>query len=105
VCRFFSGQKFAPKSSHFYTPYASECTTARANPDWIYEGDVMGWRLPDASGNCAAGARPLYRVYNNGQGNAPNHRYYTDARLHAEMQFRGWVVEGNGATQVFACVP
>jgi len=105
VCRFFSGQKFAPKSSHFYTPYASECATARANPDWIYEGDVMGWRLPDASGKCAAGERPLYRVYNNGQGNAPNHRYYTDARLHAEMQFRGWVVEGNGATQVFACVP
>ena len=105
VCRFWSGQRFAPKSSHFYTPFAPECATVKANPDWTYEGDVMAWKPPDAGGNCAAADRPLYRVYNDGQGGAPNHRYYSDANLHAEMQYRGWKFEGNASTRVFACVP
>ena len=32
VCRFFS-TKFGPKSSHFYTPSATECTMVQGNPN------------------------------------------------------------------------
>ncbi len=35
VCRFFSAA-FAPKSSHFYTPYAAECEKVKKDPTWTY---------------------------------------------------------------------
>jgi uncharacterized delta-60 repeat protein len=105
VCRFWSGQRFAPKSSHFYTPYASECAIVKTNPDWAYEGVVMAFGLPDGGGHCAPSTQPLYRDYNSGQGGAPNHRYYTDRRLDDEMAYRGWISEGDAVTHVFACVP
>ena len=65
VCRFFS-TAFDPKSSHFYTPVASECATVKTNPNWQFEGEVFNVDLPVA-GECAANRRPLYRLYNNGQ--------------------------------------
>jgi hypothetical protein len=105
VCRFFGGQRFAPKSSHFYTPYATECANVKASADWMYEGDVFTLGLPDASGNCAAAERPLYRAFNPGQGAAPNDRYYAEATLHPEMDFRGWIAEGSASTRAFACLP
>ena len=49
------------------------------DPAWQFEGDVFYTYLPDAtSGACPAGNIPVYRVYNNGQGGAPNHRFTTD---------------------------
>ena len=45
VCRFFSAS-FAPKSSHFYTPFTDECTSVRANTNWQFEGDVFAMKLP-----------------------------------------------------------
>ena len=48
TCRFFSAS-FAPKSSHFYTPFAAECTSLKAGADWQYEGDVFYLQLPDAA--------------------------------------------------------
>ena len=33
VCRFFT-VAFPPKSSHFYTPFAPECTVVKTNPLW-----------------------------------------------------------------------
>ena len=59
VCRFFS-TSFGAKSSHFYTADASECETVKRNPDWQFEGLVFALNAPDAAGNCAAGAQPLY---------------------------------------------
>jgi len=38
----------------------------------------------------SAGTQPLYRIYNDGMGAAPNHRYTTDAGVFAEMQEDGW---------------
>ena len=76
ACRFFS-TSFAPKSSHFYTPFAAECATVKANPDWQFEAVAFFAQLADADGNCGAGTVPLYRLYNNGMGGAPNHRYTT----------------------------
>lgn len=103
VCRFWTGQTFAPVSSHFYTPYISECAGLRNNPDWSYEGHEFGLYLIDASAMCPAGATPLYRFYNNGQGGAPNHRYSTLASMSSYMTERGWVKEGSGPNSIFAC--
>jgi hypothetical protein len=102
VCRFFS-TAFDPKSSHFYTPFASECATVKTNPNWQFEGEVFNVDLPVA-GECAANRRPLYRLYNDGQGDAPNHRYTTDLAVRAQMMGLGWIPEGDGIG-VIACVP
>jgi hypothetical protein len=104
MCRFFS-TSFAPRSSHFYTPLAAECATVKANPDWSFEGDVFNVVLPAAEGGCAAGTRPLFRLYNDGQGGAPNHRYTTDTDVRAQMVASGWIAEGYGVLGVIGCVP
>jgi hypothetical protein len=104
VCRFFS-TSFAPRSSHFYTPFASECAIVKANPNWQFEGEVFGVVLPNVNGTCPSGNVPLYRVYNNGQGAAPNHRYTTNLGTRSQMIGQGWIPEGYGAIGVIACVP
>ena len=104
MCRFF-GTAFAPRSSHFYTPDASECAKVRANPDWSFEADVFGVVLPSSSGLCPAGLLPLYRLYNDGHGGAPNHRYTLDPNVRAIMVAFGWTPEGAGPLGVIACTP
>lgn len=47
VCRFWSGQTFVTKSSHFYTPFDWECAIVKRNRDWMYEGLVFSMMLPD----------------------------------------------------------
>jgi uncharacterized delta-60 repeat protein len=108
VCRFFSGQAFAPKSSHFYTPYQAECVSVKLGGVWQFEGNVFELRLPSGppgQGTCAAGSAPLYRLYNNGQGGAPNHRYTDDLAVLNQMVAQGWSFEGEAQTKVFACIP
>jgi len=104
VCRFFS-TSFAPKSSHFYTPFADECTTVRANRDWQFEAIAFYVEFPTFNGSCAAGTMPLYRLYNNGVGGAPNHRYTVDLTVRQQMIAQGWVPEGYGPLGAIACVP
>jgi hypothetical protein len=104
TCRFFS-DAFAPKSTHFYTPYAAECNALKANPGWQYEGIAFYTALPDTNGLCATGTVPLYRAYDNGIGGAPNHRFTTSFATLQQMIAAGWSFEGNGNTQAFACVP
>ena len=107
VCRFFS-TAFAPKSSHFYTPYPQECADLIREGAWQYEGDAFGLRLPFGLlgyRTCAFATRPLYRAYNDGQGGAPNHRYTIDPAILDAMVAQGWIMEGEAATRVFACVP
>jgi YVTN family beta-propeller protein len=104
VCRFFSAT-FAPKSSHFFTPYAAECSSLQQGNVWTYEGTVYYIGLPDNTGSCAAGTAALYRVYNNGMGGAPNHRYTPDRAVRDSMVTQGWVAEGSGPDVVFACTP
>ncbi|MFO1302597.1 MAG: choice-of-anchor L domain-containing protein [Burkholderiales bacterium] len=103
VCRFFS-TAFGAKSSHFYTPYASECAIVKTNPNWQFEAAVFNMVLPRADGTCDVGLRPLYRVYNDGMGGAPNHRQVTDPSLFEMMKALGWKPEGQGVG-VIACVP
>jgi hypothetical protein len=103
VCRFFSAS-FSPRSSHFYSALANECDVVRGEHDWDYEGTVFEVRLPDAQGHCAAPLVPLYRLYNNGEAGAPNHRYTTSESVRATMIGRGWTPEGLGSLGVVACV-
>ncbi|HTI45389.1 MAG TPA: choice-of-anchor D domain-containing protein [Casimicrobiaceae bacterium] len=107
VHRFFS-TSFAPKSSHFYTANPAEFNTVLANPNWQYEGDVFNVPMPSADGSCPAGTLPVYRLYNNGQGGAPNHRFTTDLTTRDGMLSRppdkAWVAEGAGIG-VGMCAP
>jgi len=109
VCRFFSTAIFAPKSSHVYTPFASECDFIKTNPAdvaaWQFENIAFYIQLADANGMCGAGTIPLYRAFNQGMGGAPNHRYMTSLTILNQMIAAGWTFEGNGNTMVFACVP
>jgi len=108
VCRFFSGQTFAPKSTHFYTPYADECAALKAGPVWEFEGEVFELQLPQGipgQRTCSPGTAALYRLFNNGQGGVPNHRYTDDLGVVNAMLAQGWVVEGEAQTMVFACIP
>jgi hypothetical protein len=108
TCRFFS-IGFAPKSSHFYTPFPAECQYVKTNPAdvaaWEFENIAFYMQLADANGNCPGGTTPLYRLYNNGMGGAPNHRYTINPIIFNQMIAQGWLFEGNGNTKVFACVP
>jgi hypothetical protein len=103
VCRFFS-TAFGTRSSHFYTPDPAECTTVKANPNWQFEAEVFALPLPNATGVCAAGM-PVYRLYNNGQDGAPNHRYTTSLATRANMLNSGWISEGYGNFGVIMCSP
>ena len=95
VCRFFS-TAFGAKSSHFYAPRGLGCEAVLANPAWQFEGDVFFTYLPDAEGGCPADNLPVYRLYNNGQGGAPNHRFTTSEAIRLEMLQDGYVAEGTG---------
>jgi YVTN family beta-propeller protein len=106
ICRFFN-EHFAPKSSHFYAPRGFGCETTLAMfPDWKLEDDqLFNVMLPDAAtGACPAGTVPVYRLYNNGMGNAPNHRFVASFAERQNMISWGWVAEGAGIG-VGMCVP
>lgn len=95
VCRFFT-VAFPPTSSHFYAPRGLGCEGTLTNTKWTYEGDVFHVPLPDAAGACPAGSIPVYRLYNNGQGGAPNHRFTTSEATRQQMLAQGFIAEGAG---------
>lgn len=105
ICRFFNDH-FAPKSTHFYAPHGLGCEATLAGfPDWTLEDPQLFFaQLPDAAGNCPAQTIPLYRLYNNGQGGAPNHRFTTRLDVRQAMLDKGYLPEGNGIG-VGMCVP
>jgi probable HAF family extracellular repeat protein len=102
VCRFFS-TAFGLTSSHFYTADAGECAKARRNRDWQFEALVFNVETPDLNGACLPGTQPVYRLYNNGQGAAPNHRFTTSLATRAQMIAAGWISEGAGSSGVAMC--
>jgi hypothetical protein len=104
TCRFFTGATYAPKSSHFYTPYAHECTLLKSDPRWQYEG-VAFQLMVNATGVCPGGTAPLYRLYNNNMSGAPNHRYTASRAIFEQMRAQTWTPEGSGPATVFACIP
>jgi hypothetical protein len=104
-CRFFNDH-FAPKSSHFYAPHGFGCeATLSQFPDWNLEDSALfNSMLPDAAGICPVGSIPLYRLYNQGMGNAPNHRFVTSVTERQTMINQGWAPEGAGIG-IGNCVP
>lgn len=104
VGRYFS-TSFGTRSSHFYTASTAEDAAVRASPDWQFEAIAFHVAVPAADGSCAAGARPVYRLYNAGRDGAPNHRYTTDPATRTAMLAQGWVAEGAGAEGVVFCSP
>jgi hypothetical protein len=97
VCRFFTTPgTFGTKSSHFYTANPDECEVLKSNPNWQYEKIAFYIAVPTA-GTCPVGTTPVYRMYNNGQTNAPNHRFSTDFLTYQDFTTtKGWAVEGTG---------
>ena len=93
VCRFFTAE-YGGKASHFYTASAAECEHVKTMPDWTYEGVAFHVRLPDADGKCAVGTAEINRLFNNGQGGAPNHAYTSDPAKRDLLVKFGWVSEG-----------
>jgi hypothetical protein len=108
TCRFFS-TAFDPRSSHFYTPFADECAILKTNPGWQFESVAFHVQIPadfdTDNAHCPTGTQTLYRLYNNGEGGAPNHRYTTSVATFNQMIAQGWSYEGQGNLKVFACVP
>ena len=104
LCRFFSAA-FAPKGSHFFTPAASECVFVNGNPHWQFEGVRLYVKRPAFDGTCPQGTTALYRVFNNGMGGAPAHRYTTSFAIRDQMKAAGLAQEGIGASGVEMCVP
>jgi lysyl endopeptidase len=102
VYRFFS-TSFAPKSSHFYTSSTQEFAALTSNSNWQLEGPVFSSITPTVAGICPAANLPIYRLYNNGHGGAPNHRYTTNTTVRAQMLAQGWIPEGYGALGVMMC--
>ena len=103
VCRFFSAT-FAPLSSHFYSNDPSACPSLQDGGVWRLESQNAFYMMPSPTGACPAGTIPLYRLYNDGMGGAPNHRYTIDSFVRAQMVGAHWTPEGNGPDIVFACV-
>ena len=95
VYRFFS-TIFAPKSSHFYTANVAEYNALVNGVGWQLEGPVFSTPMPASNGTCPAGSIPIYRMYNNGMGGAPNHRFTTDINVRAQTLAAGWIAEGQG---------
>jgi len=105
-CRFFNDH-FAPKSSHFYAPHGLGCEETIAKfPDWTLESDnLFRSMLPNAIGACPAGTIEVYRLYNNGMGGAPNHRFTTSRTERQAMLDKGYISEGASVAGVGMCVP
>ena len=95
VWRFFS-TTFSPRSSHFYTANIDEYAALVNGAVWQLEGPVFSAPMPANDGTCPAGSTPVYRLYNNGMGGAPNHRFTTDLIVHGWMLVVGWIYEGVG---------
>lgn len=98
VCRFFNDH-FLGVSTHFYAPHGLGCEQTLAQfPDWSLEDpQLFNASLPDAAtGNCPSGQVPVYRLFNNGMGGAPNHRFTVDPAVRQQMVDRGYTPEGAG---------
>lgn len=93
VYRFWSPD-VSGKPSHFFTVGQQECAALRdgIKRNWTFEGSTFWASVADGDA-CSAGI-PLFRVYNNGIGGAPSHRYTTRLAVVDEMVGKGWVKEG-----------
>ena len=95
VCRFYGIFAHGTVGFHFYTVDPDECAYVKNRIDWGwgYEGDAF-YAVKPTGGSCPSNTFPLYRVFNNGMGGAPNHRYMTSQAEVDTMVSQGWASEG-----------
>ncbi len=103
VCRFYGSMSPGP-NSHFFTASKAECdqlkalqaSTPATKPRWNYEGLAFMAKLPEISGNCAAGLIPIYRNYNQGAAKRidSNHRFTSQKSEYDKLAAAGWAGEG-----------
>jgi murein DD-endopeptidase MepM/ murein hydrolase activator NlpD len=91
VCRFF-GTPGLGVNSHFYTAFDFECAAVKQLAGWTFEAN--GFYIDADVLQCPASTRPVFRLYNNGMGGEPNHRYVTSWPIIDAMQTAGWSLEG-----------
>jgi hypothetical protein len=105
VCRFFNDH-FAGISTHFYG-LPDACAEVLADfADWTLESSAaFALFAPAPEGSCPSATDPVYRLFNNGIGGAPNHRFVTSLDDRAAMIAQGWTPEGAGALGVSMCAP
>lgn len=105
VCRFFN-DSFGTTSSHFYALHGLGCEDTIADfPDWKLESaTAFNMKVPDAGGHCPSDTVPVYRLFNNGMGGTPNHRYTISSEVRDAMISEGWTPEGYGIGVEF-CSP
>jgi serine protease len=102
VCRIYIPP---PGDSHFFSASPAECASTLARfPTLEFEAaSVFAIALPDATGSCAAGLAPVYRVFDNRAD--PNHRYTNSRAVRDAMVAKGYVAEGAGPDAVTMCGP
>ena len=104
VCRFYASSPLI--DSHFYSAIGSECqyVVDRWPGIWALENPAIFYVLPvDATGQCEAGALPVYRFFNNRRD--ANHRHTVDLTVRRAMINRAWVPEGIGPNNAVFCSP
>jgi glucose/arabinose dehydrogenase len=104
VCRFYIPPALG--DSHFISASPDECAQVRARfPSYIEEGPTfMSEALPDtATGICAAGQVPVYRVWNGRRDSS--HRFTTQRAIRDQMVALGGIAEGYGPDAVVMCAP
>jgi hypothetical protein len=83
-------------NTHFYTADPAEAAgLEQPQSGWILEQREFRIPVPDATGQCAAGLVPVFRLYNHrAVYHDANHRYVTDAGERERMIALGWIDEG-----------
>jgi hypothetical protein len=95
ICRMYNDH-YNGTSSHFYGTRDAECAlTRQLFPDWTYEApEFFDADVPDAAGACPPGQYQVYRMFNNGIGGAPNHRFTNSPDVVTMMVAKGYANEG-----------
>jgi hypothetical protein len=95
ICRMYNDH-YNGTSSHFYGPLGTDCAlTQQYFPDWSFEDpELFDADLANAQDVCPAGQYPVYRVFNNGIGGAPNHRFTNSPDVVQQMVAKGYAAEG-----------
>jgi hypothetical protein len=102
VCRFYIPP--AEGDSHFFGRGTVECNgTGQRHPEFVLEDPQFMHMFLPVAGTCPANTTPIYRVFSNRTD--ANHRYMPDRAIRAQMEARGWVVEGDGPDLVVMCAP